>query len=82
MIFFGIVRNGGDRMRQLLAIGSVLLTVAGIYKYRYKLMNLFLRQPMLRQLAIMTVLRIPFIRQRLMGNLFTFPSQPPTGPPV
>ncbi|MBM7838144.1 hypothetical protein JOC54_001375 [Alkalihalobacillus xiaoxiensis] len=65
-------------MRQLIAIGSVLLTLASIYKFRYKLMNLFLRQPMLRQFAIMTVLRFPFIRQRIMGSLFTFPSQPPT----
>lgn len=60
-------------MRQTIAILSMALLAGCMYKYRYKVVNLILRHPLLRRMAIVSVLRLPFIRKRIMGTLFSFP---------
>ncbi|WP_054710737.1 hypothetical protein [Bacillus sp. JCM 19041] len=60
-------------MRQTIAILLMALMAGCMFKYRYRIVNLILRQPLLRRMAIVTVLRLPFIRRRIMGTLFSFP---------
>lgn len=60
-------------MKQACSILSVLIVGFSIYKYRYKLLNLMMRQPGLRRILIRFALRMPYVRQKLMGSLFSFP---------
>ncbi|AIC94110.1 MULTISPECIES: hypothetical protein [Shouchella] len=60
-------------MKQACSILSILVIGISIYKYRYKIVNGMMRQPGLRRVLIRFALRIPFVRQKLMGSLFSFP---------
>ncbi|WZY01033.1 sodium:proton antiporter [Bacillus sp. FSL W7-1360] len=61
-------------MRQIMCMMGIGLACGLAYRYRYRLLNMFFRQSFLRKLAIASLLRIPFIRKRLMGSLFTYPN--------
>ncbi|ALA51104.1 hypothetical protein CAY60_007830 [Shouchella clausii] len=63
-------------MRQVLVAVSTFIAILAICKYRYRLLNAFLRQPLLRRLAVRAVLRMPFVRNRIMPTLFTRPAEP------
>ncbi|WP_458412494.1 hypothetical protein ACNQFZ_16985 [Schinkia sp. CFF1] len=52
----------------------ILLAVASIfiYQYRYRLMNAVLGQPWLRKMAVKSFMQIPFVRERMVGQMFRF----------
>ncbi|NSL50338.1 hypothetical protein [Calidifontibacillus erzurumensis] len=41
-----------------------------LYRYRYRILNFLLNQPMLRQIMVKSFIGSPFIRERMMGQLF------------
>jgi hypothetical protein len=40
------------------------------YKYRYRVINAFLSRRMLRKVAVMFAMQIPFIRDKVLGSVF------------
>ncbi|UCZ54553.1 sodium:proton antiporter [Bacillus shivajii] len=47
----------------------IFLTIFGLYKYKYRLLNLFLSRQWLRRLSIAFVMRIPAVRQKMMYQM-------------
>lgn len=54
-------------MRQILIVLAGLLAV---YRYRYKIVNTILSQPVLRRYFIQLSMRMPFLRERFMNRVF------------
>lgn len=49
----------------LLAVSSIM-----IYRYRFRVVNIILGQPWLRSMAVSTFMRLPYVRNRMVGQLF------------
>jgi hypothetical protein len=42
------------------------------YKYRYRVINAILGKRMLRKIAVMVAMQIPFIRDKVLGSVLQF----------
>lgn len=51
----------------VLAIASLF-----IYRYRYRLMNAIFGQRWLRKIAVRSFMQFPFVRERMVGQMFRF----------
>ncbi len=54
----------------LLLVGLLLLTVS--YRMRYRVVNLILGSPAIRSLAISSLLNIPYVKDKLLGQVFRY----------
>lgn len=54
-------------IQRLLAILSFVISIYMAYKYRYKVMNVFLKRRWLGKLAVSIAMQIPFIRDKVLG---------------
>ncbi|WP_462412219.1 hypothetical protein [Neobacillus sp. Marseille-QA0830] len=55
----------------IIMIGSLGFIV---YRYRYRIMNILLGLSWMRRLAVSSMMRLPGVKQRLMGSVFGGPS--------
>ena len=57
-------------MPRLLTLFAIALMVFLGYRKRYRVLNVVLSSQMIRQFAIRTFFNIPFVRDRLMRQIF------------
>ncbi|MDT8861727.1 sodium:proton antiporter [Alkalihalobacillus sp. MEB130] len=57
-------------LQRLISILSLVFSMYFAYKYRYRVINAFLSRKMLRKLAVMFAMQIPFIRDKVLGSVF------------
>lgn len=52
----------------------IILGVASlfVYRYRFNLMNTIMGQPEIRKFAVRSFLKIPFVRDRMVGQMLRF----------
>ncbi|MCM3066669.1 hypothetical protein ABEP17_03565 [Priestia flexa] len=57
-------------MKRFIGWLSVLLIGYVVYQIRYRLVNVFFRNSFLRSLAVRSFFNIPYVRERLMNQVF------------
>ncbi|GAE24769.1 Na+/H+ antiporter [Halalkalibacter wakoensis JCM 9140] len=57
-------------IQRLISILSLVLSMYFAYKYRYRVINAFLGRRMLRKVAVMAAMQIPFVRDKILGSVF------------
>ncbi len=65
-------------IQRLVSILSFVVSFYVVYKYRYRLVNVFLGKRWLRKLAVSIAMQIPFIRDKVLGSVLQF-NQPQNG---
>ncbi|MBU9724215.1 MULTISPECIES: hypothetical protein [Bacillaceae] len=56
-------------MQRLLFIIAIILSVRGLMKNRFRLLNTFLSNKWLRTLSVALVMRIPGVREKMMYQM-------------
>ncbi|WP_062046370.1 hypothetical protein [Bacillus sp. JCM 19034] len=59
-------------LQRMISFISVLMTVYFLYKFRYRVINLFLSKRLLRKLAVSFAMQIPFVRDKIVGSVLQF----------
>lgn len=57
-------------MQLITRIALILTGIYAIYRYRYKILNRLFGNPNIRKLFISSTMKIPFIRNRMMSQVF------------
>ncbi|MFC7320883.1 sodium:proton antiporter [Halobacillus campisalis] len=58
-------------MKKSIIVFMSLLPVVGLgYGYRYRLFRLLSSIPLARKIAVRSVMRVPFIRKKFLGQMF------------
>lgn len=52
----------------------IILGIASlfVYRYRFNLMNTIMGQPWIRKFAVRSFMKIPFVRDRMVGQMLRF----------
>lgn len=58
--------------QRLISILSFVFSMYFAYKYRYRVINAVLGRRMLRKIAVMVAMQIPFIRDKVLGSVLQF----------
>lgn len=58
-----------NSLLRILILGIASLFV---YRYRFNLMNILMGQPGLRKFVVRSFMKIPFVRDRMVGQMLRF----------
>ncbi|ARK29387.1 sodium:proton antiporter [Halalkalibacter krulwichiae] len=59
-------------IQRIISILSFSFSMYFVYKYRYRVLNAVLSRRMLRKVAVMMAMQIPFVRDKVLGSVLQF----------